>query len=468
MRRIASAFAVSSLLVLGACSASGGDSAGSGSDTTAASDTTPGAVDSGKFGDIDSPCGPGNATVDPTENGGPTLKVATPTDKGFTALPGLDIELEDAAKAFIGWCNEQGGVQGVQLELVETDAALLQVPAAMEKMCTEAFAMVGGGLVFDDQEFPRFHECKMIDIPGYTVTATKAESDGKVEPVPNPSNVKPTGWLLWAKENRAADLAKPLFLAGNAVTTKNVALQLKSSWEVVGGLGAEPEIIEYNSAGEASYAPYAQQIKDKGVTYLSFIGAPDTFVAVLKALDEIGYKPNLIMNDGNFYDQQFASKAGASADGVIARTAYASFENPEKFPAMKQFLDIMAKYNPSGKIAGLGLQSFSAYLLFATAVNKCVETNNNVIERECVLKAAKAITSWTGGGLHTETNPGEGKPSTCGALMVAEGGTFKRLFPEIGSADDNSNGWHCWENGIADIPGDFGDVSKGKDPTRGS
>ena len=52
--------------------------------------------------------------------------------------------------------------------------------------------------------------------------------------------------------------------------------------------------------------------------------------------------------------------------------------------------------------------------------------------------------------------------------MVAEGGTFKRLFPEIGSADDNSNGWHCWENGIADIPGDFGDVSKGKDPTRGS
>jgi hypothetical protein len=142
----------------------------------------------------------------------------------------------------------------------------------MEKMCAEAFAMVGGGLVFDDQEFPRFHECKMIDIPGYTVTATKAESDGQVQPVPNPSNVKPTGWLLWAKANRSADLAKPLFLAGNAVTTKNVALQLAASWDVVGGLGAKPEIIEYNSAGEASYAPYAQQIKDKGVTYLSFIG----------------------------------------------------------------------------------------------------------------------------------------------------------------------------------------------------
>lgn len=49
----------------------------------------------------------------------------------------------------------------------------------------------------------------------------------------------------------------------------------------------------------------------------------------------------------------------------------------------------MKKYNPSGKIAGLGLQTFSAYLMFAQSANGCVKTNNNVIERECVLAEGK-------------------------------------------------------------------------------
>ena len=39
-----------------------------------------------------------------------------------------------------------------------------------------AFAMVGGGWAFDDQEFPRFHECGMIDVAGFVVTAAAYES----------------------------------------------------------------------------------------------------------------------------------------------------------------------------------------------------------------------------------------------------------------------------------------------------
>ena len=107
MRKILGIAGVVTLVALSACSASG-SSDGATTDSTAQSvpvDSTEAGSDAVTFGTMDSPCGKGTATVDATQNGGPTLKVVSATDKGFTITPGLDIELEDAAKGFVGWCN---------------------------------------------------------------------------------------------------------------------------------------------------------------------------------------------------------------------------------------------------------------------------------------------------------------------------------------------------------------------------
>jgi hypothetical protein len=46
-------------------------------------------------------------------------------------------------------------------------------------------------------------------------------------------------------------------------------------------------------------------------------------------------------------------------------------------------------------------------------------------------------------------------------------GTWQRVYPERGSADDNGNGWRCdAEQGAVAIEGDFGDTSVAIDPTR--
>ncbi len=465
MRRFFVFVGACTLVAISACSASGSsDGSDSSSQSAPAATTADDGVDLAKFGSMDSPCGKGTATVDPSQNGGPTLKVVAATDKGFTLTPGLDIELEDAAKGFVGWCNEQGGIQGVPLELIEVDAALFQVPAAIEKICASAFAMVGGGLVFDNQEFPRFHDCKMIDFAAYTVTAAKSGSNGKIQPIPNPAQIKPTSWLLYLKKNNAEDIKKTAILTGNFETTLNVAKGLQETMEIVGGFDSI-EIIEYNSAGEASWTPFAQKLKDKAITAMSFVGSPTGIIPLLKAMEEIGYKPNVIFNDGNFYDSSLEN-LGPMSDGLIARTVYSPFEESDEFPAMSDFLAIMKKYNPGGKIAGLGLQSFSAYLMFAQSANECVKINNGVIERECVLAQAKKITSWNAGGLHTETNPSAGDPPKCGTLMQLQGGKWTRLFPILGSDDDNGNGWHCDEDGTVTLTGIYGDASPGIDKSR--
>lgn len=431
---------------------------------------TSGAPEAIKFGRMDSPCGPatdaGVPTIADGQNGGSTLKLGTANDHGYEASPGLTIEMLDAAKAFAQWCNDQGGIRGLPIEIVDLDGKLFNVPPAMEQACAEVFAMVGGGWVFDDQMFPRFHECGMVSFPAYTVTATAAMANGKIQPIPNPADKKPASWLIWAKKNYADVIKNVAIIYGDFLTTKSVADQLAATMKAVGGFG-EPIFIPYNPAGEANWLPFAQQLKSKNISAMSFVGEPGNLTLLYKAMREVGYVPELVLNDANFYsDVMIAPGNAESNEGFKVRTMYAPFEETDKFPAMASYLDMMKTYNSQGRIAGLGLQATSALLLFATAANSCLDANNNVLERECVLAQAMKITSWNGGGLHSETNPAANLPPNCTIILGVEGGSWKRIFPALGSSDDNGQGWHCDDDGVASIEGDFGDVTAGVDATR--
>ncbi len=452
--------AVAIVLMVGACS-----SRGSGEQSAVTNDTAASAAVSADFGSITAPCGPGDATVDPAQNGGPTLKVGTPTDKGFEARPGLNIEVEDAAKAFIGWCNELGGVMGVPLELVELDAALGNVPAVIEKACDTVFALVGGGMVFDDQVFPRFHECGMIDFPGFQVTPIKAMSNGMAPASPNPVDVRTAGWFEWVRDNRPADGERVAVLYGNVGATELVARQTIESMEVVGGFTIVDE-IPYNAVGEANWAPFAQRIKDNNITMVHLVGEPDTLVSLMRSMDEIGYRPPLILQETNFYDAAMTEGAGDLTEGMVVRTVFSPLEEPDESPATARYLELMQTYNPSGKIAGLGIQAMSAFLLFVTSANACAEVNDNVIERECVLEQALSVTSWDGGGLHAPSDPSTNSPPGCAMLLEVRNGSFTRLFPDRGSADDDGGGWNCSQVGLIKLTGDYGDTTIGVDPNR--
>ena len=450
------------------------------SETVAATTTAPAGSDApttsaaptgNMFGTLASPCGPAGDSGAPTiadgQNGGDTLKIGVATDHGYSGNPGLTVEMLDAATAFEGWCNDQGGIRGLPVEIVDLDGKLFEVPAAMEKACSEVFAMAGGGWVFDDQMFPRFHECGMVSFPGYAVSATASTANGKVQPIPNPPDLKPSTWFQWAKDSHPDDIDNVAIIYGDFLTTKSVAEQVKATLAALGRFG-EPLMIPHNPTGEANWTPFAQQLKDNDISMMTFVGEAANLSLLYKAMREIGYVPNLVLNDANFYSEQMIAEGNAeSNEGSYARTAYAPFEEADQFPGLEAYLDMMDEYNPDGRIAGLGLQATSALLMFATAANTCLDVNSNVLERECILAAGKEITSWTGGGLHTETNPASGEPPKCTIIMQIQDGAWKRVFPEVGSADDNGNGWHCDDvHGVTAIEGDFGDTTSGIDPTR--
>src|SRR4051812_23292858 len=143
--------ALALLLVLATMAAGCGsdrkDDAGSTTTTTATPST---AADSGKFGDIDSPCGKGDAKGD-TDQGvtDDAIKIGYGDDAGFTNAPGLNHEMSDAVKAFVGWCNDQGGINGRPIEATYYDAKITDVNNVMTAACTKEFFLVGEGFALD-------------------------------------------------------------------------------------------------------------------------------------------------------------------------------------------------------------------------------------------------------------------------------------------------------------------------------
>ena len=482
VRKPPSLILVSSLVVATACANRGDEvtttSSAASTDSTVPVTEAP-APESITFGDLPSPCGPAPEGVTPSvadgEGGGATdvIRIAAASDKGNVAVPGLNAELYDATAAFAGWCNEQGGIAGLPLEVIDADAKLFEVPAQMENVCSNAFAMVGGGWAFDDQEFPRFHECNMIDFAGFTVSAAKSSSDNLVSAMPNPSNKKDAGWFKWAVAQYPDAMQKFATVYSDITTSQVVEQQYIEAAEIIGGV-TTVERITYNSLGETSWVPIAQKLKGSGVRALAFVGVPEVLALLTKAMDEIGYRPELIMADAGFYANVLIERGGSSVEGVVIRTAYALLEESDRVKAVRDYVDMVSKYTTDGKISGLGMQGASAALLFASVARDCIVAEN-VLSRACMLETARNYITWNGGGLHAPSQPGLGIPSPCYQMITVKDGGFTRLYPPlepteadraiVDSVTITDDGWACDESTLVDLVGDYGDTTAGKKPS---
>ena len=457
---------LSAVLLSSACAAKNKDSAGGqqedgGTRTTQASGGAAAAV---KFGDAASPCGPGNLKVDPAENAGVSdkLLIGVANDRSSTIRPGLNKEIWDASNAFAEWCNSQGGIGGLPIEIVDLDGKLLEVEAAMTKACAGVFMMVGGGYVQDNLEFSGkdgsdFHKCKMADIPAFAVSPEKAESNGQIQPVPNPSSNTPSTWLTDFKALHPKEAESMAEVWGDLPAMKTIKEKTDAVIAAEGVKNAgDPS---YPVTGLSDWTPLAKQIIDSGTQSMHFVGEPTNLGSLVKTMREQGWKGYPVL-ETNHYDQTYVDSAGAAnAAGSIIRSTFHPFEEADQWPAVKQYQDLVKKYVPDAKLALLGMQSFSAWLLFATSANACGKSNNDTLTRACVLKAAADIKDWTAGGLHAPTDPGPlGGPSpACGMLLqVKPDGTFARLYPEIKGKGDDSDGFHCPANGSVEVPANKG------------
>lgn len=454
-RRMAALLAVLALFAA-ACGDRGEDPAEIGSSPT---DETPadddgdggeqdddgdGAPGPGDFGTLTDVCGPneGGGAVpdaDAAEIQGVTddsLVVGTVADPGFTGRLGLNQEIFDAASAFVEWCNAAGGINGRQLELNLHDAAITNYQPVVEQSCETDFALVGAGAVQDSLWPEVGAACGLIDIAGFSVTPDKSGVVGQdliesrsVQVIPNPRDRYPAGAIRLLNEEFPGTKDATGFLYGDLQTLKVTLDKTVLAYEEIGHTVVE--VAAYAILGESNWQPFAVRLRDAGVESFHFVGEGENLANLQRAMAEIDYFPTVQLMETNFYDQEYLNAAGDAAEGTFIRTSLWPFEEADQNPATQRYLDLVDAID--GKVAVLGVQSMSAWLLFATAAKACDLEDD--LTRSCVLERAASTDAWDGGGLHAETSPADNEPSACTIVLRVTDGEFARHLPD--------EGYHC-------------------------
>ena len=420
-----------------------------GTDTTAAAETTlPPEPEAPMFGDSPWPCseGDGSNTDDGSEVGvtADSISIASGDDAGYAGAPGLNHQITDAMKALVAECNALGGIHGRQITLNYFDAKLLDVGLAIQGACDgNNFFLVGQGWAFDGNQEETRLACGLPAVPAYSVSAAFAMGKDVFQGLPNPADETPAGVFAQASDVLGDAVLKVGTLVGNYSATqetrdKVVAVAPEFGWSFVN------TTLEYGISGEADWTPFVKQLQDAGATAVSWSGSclPNLQLFAQSAIANGFDVP--IITDANHYEQTCAAaNTDGALDNLYTRMAFIPFEEADVNPATAAYVDIVE--GAGGDISLLGAQATSSFLLWATAASDC----GAQLTRACTLENLKNTTSWTGHGLHAETDPGGNHPPSCNLLLHLQGSEYVRAAPtERGTfaCDDT------WIASVAGVP----------------
>jgi ABC-type branched-subunit amino acid transport system substrate-binding protein len=459
MRPVAIAAALTVVLIAAGC---GGHGSGHPSSTTqpaaaAATSTTAAAVTAGPgdFGTLKAVCGPGSASG-ATDKGvtDTDIRVATMSDPGNTAVPGLNIEIFQESQAFVDWCNAAGGILGRKIVLDKRDAALFNVAAQMVASCDQPdFMLVGNGAALDANGVQQRLSCGLPEISAYDVSAAAGSAALSIQPLPTPdaeSNL--TGAFEAIKAYDPASIAHYGLLSSTVSGIKDGGNRDKAA---ATQRGYTQVYYDELPVQVNNWRPYAQAIEAKGVQVLGMLANASQDAQLFKAFADIGYFPKWMVLNTNNYDQNMITEGGTNLDqfkgGVLVSSRFAPFElaesNPAQYPATAQFVNIVKQYQNVAPKA-LGVNSFSAWLLWAEAAKSC----GSNLTRQCVMSYAQSQTDWTAGGLHDLEKPANatGDTSPCFTLIKATSSGWS-LVPAI--TKPNQGIFNCDPGNILKLPG---------------
>jgi len=413
-----------------------------------------GTDDTPKVGTLPVPCGmaaDGKASTKAPAGTVPgvtadTIKIAVISDRaGQVKVP--TISIEESMKAFVGFCNEFGGINGRKLELTTIDSKLFNHLEATKEACNDGvFAIVGSGSVTDNSGAQAMVDCGLIEVPAYTVTPAKSLSERLVQPLPNPANGINVGPARYIKKEYPKAIKKAAILHGGIDAIDIQAKRLKKSYKAQ---GFDFTYDKRTGVIQESYTSEVKEMKDKGIKYVTMISATSEVVKLLRDMKTQGFSPEIVDLGQQYYDPDLLKEPGA--EGALVQLNTVPFEEEKDSPALQAYLAAYAKVQgDKPEPSSLGVQSYSAGLLFATAAKAAGPD----LTRDSVLAQLKKIKKWDGGGLHFISDPGDNSVSTCFMYDVVKGGKFVRLEPKKATT------FNCNKDYAYDLHDDYGGGAK--------
>lgn len=441
----AGAAAASILLLVPACASDReGDDPGTGESTGAESSAE---LPTDTFGDLASPCGEGDASG-ATDQGvtDDSITIGYGDDKGFSATPGLNQEMGDAMDAFIQWCNGLGGINGREIVGNRYDAAIFNTAQVTKESCSQDFMLVGQGFGLDENAEPDRIKCKMPTVSGFTISPAAAMGPMHYQAVPGPvDEFNPSTQQILL--DRFPDEFKSVGMVNS--DSPAVAQGLERYFNNFETLGSTADDcgVSLKSAGGDNYRAIVQRYKDCGVTSLfSFTPPSPPLYSFLEAASVEGLDLPFA-TEATWYNEAVSDANGSGlTEGVMVGMQFQPFENADEVPAVADYLSIMDEFG--GVKALLGMQTASSFLLWAQVAKEC----GSDLTRQCMVDGLEQVTTWTGGGLHAESNPGDNRTPTCGILMQVTGDTYEQIVP------DAKGEYFCVDKARPGTPAELGGI----------
>jgi len=397
----------------------------SSADTTASTEVV---ADGPMFGDAPWPCseGDGANTDDGSEVGvtADSINIASGDDNGYAGSPGLNHEITDAMKALVAKCNELGGINGRQITMNYFDAKLLEVGPAIQGACDgNNFFLVGEGWAFDSNQEEIRLGCGLPAVPAYSVSAAFAHGKDMFQGVPNPADETPAGTFVQLAELFPDEVQHVGALVGNYSATQETRDKFVQAAPNFGWTFASTT-LEYNIAGETDWTPFVKQLQEAGATSVDWSGSCLPNLQLFAQAAQANDYNVPIFTDANHYEAKCAAaNTDGALDNLYMRMAFIPFEEADVNPATKDYVDLVE--GSGGEISLLGAQATSSFLLWATAASAC----GAELTRACTLENLAGTNSWTGHGLHAETDPGGNHPPACNIVLHLTGSTYERVAP---------------------------------------
>ena len=334
-------------------------------------------------------------------------------------VPGLFQSSQDATKAYVAYFNSTSSICGHKLELLSldsrTDSGADQ--QAYATACQKAFASVGSMAGFDGGGAPTAAGCGLPDLRAAGISVERQRCATCFAANTVDSSTFPSAMPDHILKNYPAAAKAAAFLYINAATAPANANAQANAMERRGMHFVYRQGIDIS---DFNYAPYVQQLKNKGAKYVQFMGPYQNGLRLAQAMQQQGYKPDFFSYDATAYDRGYVKSGGAAAEGTHVFLSTAMFEEAGSNKEMQLYQTWLQQVHPGAAPTYFGVFSWSAARLFVEQAQKL----GAGLDRASVVQALAKVDGWTGGGIHAPQHVGTRRSGECVRWIVLRGGTW--------------------------------------------
>ncbi len=334
-------------------------------------------------------------------------------------VPGLFQSALDATKAFAAYFNASSDICGRKLEVLSldsrTDAGADQ--QAYAKACESAFAAVGSMSAFDSGGAATAQQCGIPDLRSAMVTLERTACTTCFGAQSNNSNYFENAVPDYIKKNYPAAAKKGAILYLNAGAASQSAQGQARAQEKRGITYVYKQGIDVS---EFNYAPFVQQMKDKGVRFLQYLGSYQAGVRLAQAMQAANFKPDLFLLDPSAYEQGFLQSGKSAVEGATLFLSILPFELAGSNKEMSTYLQYLQQVHPGATPSFFGVYAWSAMRIFTQQA----QALGGRLSRQTLLDKLRTVNGWTNSGMHSAQDVGKKQTPDCWRFVKVKGGKF--------------------------------------------